>query len=407
MYSFSRAFVSPRSSPIRDLFKYLSDPDMISFAGGYPDPQLFDVDGLDEAAQRAYRDSTSCLQYGSTDGIAKLKTQIQSLMASRGVATEPENIVVTTGSQQAFDLLLRVFVDPGDVVYIESPTYSTNIQAVQVHGARIRAVPTDGDGLDVDQLEAMLKEDREAGRPKLLYIVPTFGNPTGATLTLQRRRRLLELAVKHRFLIAEDDPYGDLRFSGEPLPSLLALANDIEGARDWVVHMASLSKIVAPGLRVAWSIAPVEIARRCSVAKQSADVGSSPWIQGIAAEYLASGRLAPHLEHIRGVYGQKCRALCGALKSSMNEAVSFHEPQGGMFVWAKLEQGLLAADLLKDAIDRKVMFVPGMGFFADTPDPSTLRLSFAAPSVSRIQDGVDRLSQAWAAAQARVMSAPA
>lgn len=407
MYSFSSAFVNPRSSPIRDLFKYLSDPDMISFAGGYPDPQLFDVEGLDEASRRAYRDSTACLQYGNTDGIAKLKTQIQRLMAARGAIVEPDNIVVTTGSQQAFDLLLRVAVDPGDLVYVESPTYSTNIQAVQVHGARIRPVPTDGDGLDIERLEAMLLEDGVTGRPKLLYVVPTFGNPTGATLTAARRRRLLELAVRHRFLIAEDDPYGDLHFSGEPPPSLLALAKDVEGARDWVVHMASLSKIVAPGLRVAWSIAPTEIAHRCSVAKQSADVGSSPWIQGIAAEYLASGRLAPHLEHIRRVYGQKCRVLCNALRSSMSDALSFREPAGGMFVWARLEHGLLSADLLKEAIARKAMFVPGMGFYAGNPDPATLRLSFAAPAAARIQEGIDRLSQAWTATRARAVGVPA
>lgn len=402
MYRFSSAFDNPRSSPIRELFKHLDDPDMISFAGGYPDAQLFDVEGLDDAARRAYSDSTSCLQYGNTDGIEKLKTQIQLLMAARSVVAEPGNIVVTTGSQQAFDLLLRVFVEPGDIVYFENPTYLTNMQAARIYGAQIRPVPTDGGGLDVEQLEAMLLDGGDAGRPKLLYTVPTFGNPTGVSMTVAQRRRLLELAVEHRFVVVEDDPYADLRFSGVPVPSLLALAKEVEGASDWVVHMASLSKTVAPGLRVAWSIAPVEIARRCSVAKQSADIGSSPWVQSIAAEYLESGRLEPHLDRIRNVYGQKCRALCDALRMTMKDAISFQEPEGGLFVWAKLEWEVSSTDLLDASIARKTMFVPGGGFYVANPDPSTLRLSFAAPSVARIQEGVERLSRAWEAVGARV-----
>ncbi|SOE50838.1 DNA-binding transcriptional regulator, MocR family, contains an aminotransferase domain [Burkholderia sp. OK233] len=403
MYQFSRAFVNPTSSPIRDLFKYLSDPEMISFAGGYPDPKLFDLDGLEEASRRAYEDSLSCLQYGSTEGIAKLKTEIIRLMGKRGATVSPENLVITTGSQQAFDLLLRVLVNAGDVVFVESPTYSSNIQAARVQGARIVPVKADADGLDVAELERLLDGIRsDADRPKLLYTVPTFSNPTGATLSLQRRLRLLELAVKHRFVIVEDDPYGDLRFSGEAVPSLKALTSELEGSDDWVVHMGSLSKIVAPGLRVGWSISPAPIAYRCYIAKQSADVGSSPWTQGIAAEYLSSGALDAHIEKIRQGYGEKCRALCRSLRELMGEALEFHEPNGGMFVWAKLRGDLSAAELLKEAIDRKVMFVPGAGFHVDDPVSSTLRLSFAAPSVSNINTGVRRLAEAWEAIRTRV-----
>lgn len=401
MYEFSRAFVNPASSPIRELFKYLSDPEMISFAGGYPDSRLFDAGGLGEASVRAYRDSTACLQYGSTDGIPVLKAEIIRLMEKRGVKTTAENLVVTTGSQQAFDLLLRVFVNPGDHVLVEDPTYSTNIQAVRVSGARIIPVPVDDKGLDVDALEHLLEEKAfGADRPKLIYTVPTFGNPTGAALPLQRRLHLLELAVKHRFVVVEDDPYGDLRFSGESIPSLYALAKEVEGAGDWLVHMASLSKIVAPGLRVAWSISPVEIARRCAIAKQSADVGSSPWTQRIAAEYLASGSLDGHLQTIRANYREKCQVLCQSLRELMGNAISFHEPEGGMFVWAKLSGDVKAADLLKEAIERKVMFVPGAGFHAGDVDPATLRLSFAAPSASDIHEGVMRLAEAWRAVSA-------
>jgi len=395
-YSFSRAFVHPSSSPIRELFKYLDDPEMISFAGGYPAAELFDVEGLGEASARAYRSSLSCLQYGTTDGIAPIKAEIVRLMDRRGIQTVPEDIVVTTGSQQAFDLLLRVMVNEGDVVLVESPTYTNNIQAVRVSGARIVAIPTDAQGLDVDALERVLSGATNApDRPKLLYTVPTFGNPNGSTMSLQRRLRLLELAVRHRFVVAEDDPYGDLRFSGEPMPSLRSLTGEVEGSADWVVHMASLSKIVAPGLRVAWSVAPRAIAHRCYVAKQSADVGSSPWTQRIAAEYLASGRLDAHLARIRKEYSAKCRALCAALRGLMPGALSFHEPDGGMFVWAELSEHVDASDLLKAALDRKVMFVPGAGFYPDIPNPGTLRLSFAAATVPGIQEGVRRLSGAW------------
>jgi 2-aminoadipate transaminase len=401
MYPYSRPFVSPASSPIRDLYKYLRDPETIGLSGGYPDATLFDIDGLREASVRAWQDTRLCLQYGDTDGVVKLKSEIIRLMERRGVRTAPENIVVTTGSQQAFDLLLTVMVNEGDVVCVEDPTYTNNIQALRVHGARMLPVRSDADGLDVAQLEDILRTARtDAERPKLLYTIPTFSNPTGATMSLARRLHLLELAVKYRFLIVEDDPYSEIRFNGEPVPSLRALAAEVDGAEDWVVHMASLSKIVAPGLRVAWSIAPTEITRRCAIAKQSADVGSSAWMQCIAAEYLAGGRLEAHLERISKVYGEKCAALCSGLRELLGEAVNFHQPDGGMFVWAKLSGDVLAADLLKQAIEQKVIFVPGAGFHVGSPDPTTLRLSFAAPSVSQITEGVRRLCSAWKALRA-------
>ncbi|MGY4526799.1 aminotransferase-like domain-containing protein [Pseudomonas sp. TE21394] len=394
MYSYAPAFQNPMSSPIRELFKYLSEPGMISFAGGYPDPSLFDVEGLGAAASRAFQDTRACLQYGVTDGSPTLKKEVIRLMERRGAKASPENVVVTTGSQQAFDLLLRVLVGPEDRVFVEQPTYSTNIQAVHTYQANMTAVPVDGDGLDIQVLERLLAEAAAKGDlPKLLYTVPTFGNPSGATLSLERRKRLLELAVQFKFVIVEDDPYGDLRFSGEAIPSLLALASQVDGAQDWVVHLASLSKIVAPGIRVGWAIAPVELARRCTIAKQSADVGSSPWTQGIAAEYLMSDRLDAHLIKIREAYGAKCSLLCRLLREQAGDLISFHEPNGGMFVWARLKHGLKASELLKEAISRKVMFVPGAGFHVDTPDESSLRLSFAAPTLNEVEEGVMRLSE--------------
>jgi DNA-binding transcriptional MocR family regulator len=400
MYEFSKAFESPRESPIRALFKHLGQPGMISLAGGYPDPALYDVAGLQEAADRAGRDSRACLDYGATDGTPRMKAAVVRLMAERGCETSPPHVIVTTGSQQAFDLVARVFLNPGDRVLVEQPTYPANIQTLRACQARIGSVRTDKDGLDVDALEETLARARADGAlPKLIYTIPTFSNPSGATMTLERRLRLLELAVRHRCLIVEDDPYGGLRFSGEPVPSLLSLTSRVAGSSAWVVHLASLSKIVAPGLRVAWAVAPAEIIHRCQVAKQAADLGSSPWTQGIAAEYLASGRLAAHLRRICAVYADKCRALAAGLRSSLGDAIRFDEPAGGMFIWARLSGGLSADDLLAQAIPRNVMFVPGAGFQVEHPDASTLRLSFATPSLEDLAEASRRLGEALHATQ--------
>ncbi|KVX50327.1 2-aminoadipate aminotransferase [Burkholderia ubonensis] len=398
MYAFTTPFQHPAGSPIRELFKYLGEPGMISFAGGYPASDLFDVDGLSAAAARAYAQPTRCLQYGPTDGLAELKQQLIALMARRSVTCTPAELVVTTGSQQGLDLLLRVMVAPGDVVLTEQPAYPATLQALRLQQARVVTIPVDGDGLDVDRLDALLAAGTIA-QPKLLYTVPTFANPTGATLSRERRLKLLRLAVRHRFLIVEDDPYADLRFAGEALPSMLALAEEVDGARDWIVHFASLSKIVAPGLRVGWTIAPAEIARRCVIAKQTVDLCSAPWTQAIAAEYLADGVLERHLPRITDAYKRKCAAMCDALRDGLGDAIEFHRPEGGMFVWARIG-AVSSAQLLQLAIANKIVFVPGNAFFADNVDDASLRLSFAAPDVDAIREGVARLARAYGAALA-------
>ncbi|MFM0208299.1 PLP-dependent aminotransferase family protein [Paraburkholderia sediminicola] len=400
MFTFNPAFEAPTGSPIRELFKYLAQPGMISFAGGYPASDLFDREGLDAAAARASQQPTPCLQYGPTDGLAVLKEQLAHLMTRRGTPCTPQELLVTTGSQQGFDLLLRVMVAPGDVVLVEQPAYPATLQALKLQEADVVTVPVDQDGLNVAALAALLEGGTEAGKlarpPKLLYTVPTFANPTGATLSLERRMALLKLAARHHFLIVEDDPYGDLRFSGAALPSLLALSDQVPGSRDWVVHFSSLSKIVAPGLRVGWMVAHAEILRRCVVAKQTVDLCSSPWTQAIAAEYLASGALERHLPRIIDAYAVKCRTLCDALDEHLGDAIAFHRPAGGMFVWAQLKNGQNASDTLRACIERNVMFVPGVAFYKDNIDPAALRLSFAAPGVADIETGVQRMKQALA-----------
>lgn len=393
MYAFTAPFQNPSGSPIRELFKYLGEPGMISFAGGYPASDLFDVDGLEAAAARAYQAPVRCLQYGPTDGLPELKAELAALMARRGVACPTDELLVTTGSQQGLDLLLRIFVAPGDTVLTEQPAYPATLQALRLQQANIVTVPVDADGLDVERLATLLESGAVAA-PKLLYTVPTFANPTGAMLTRERRIALLELAVRYEFVIVEDDPYGDLRFTGDHVPSIMALTREVDGSRAWVAHFSSLSKIVAPGLRVGWMIAPAEIVRRCVVAKQTVDLCSAPWTQASAAAYLADGALERHLPRIVAMYKRKSDALCTGLRTAFGDAIAFHAPQGGMFVWARIA-GIDVAALLERAIANKVIFVPGAAFFADNVDAFALRLSFAAPAVAQIEEGVTRLKRAY------------
>jgi DNA-binding transcriptional MocR family regulator len=368
---------------------------MISFAGGYPSKDLFDREGLAKALDAAYRaDPIACLQYGDTAGAPLLRRSLARLMGARGVECGPDDIVVTTGSQQGFDLLLRTLIAPGDTALIEEPAYPAAIAALRLAGANIVTVRTDRDGIDVDALAAQLDSWPAASRPKLLYTVPTFANPTGATLTRERREALVRLAAMHRIVLVEDDPYGELRFAGTSVPPILALADACPGARDWVVYFGSLSKIVAPGLRIGWAIAPAPIARRMVVAKQTSDLCTAPLSQETARHYLDSGSLEPHLRSIVGAYRSRCEALLKALAHFAPHDVEFSAPEGGMFVWARLTGGRDASEVLKRAIERNVIFVPGTAFFVREPDVGSLRLSFAAPSEAEAFEGARRLASA-------------
>jgi 2-aminoadipate transaminase len=390
-YPFAGAYKAPRGSAIRELFPYLSLPDMISFAGGYPSPALFDTEGLHAAMEHAMRaPPAEWLQYANTQGELPLREALVAWMARRAIVAKADQVLVTTGSQQGFDLILRVMVEPGDTVIVERPTYTTALQALRHAGARVVTVRTDADGMVVDELEPVL------ARPgvKAIYTLPTFGNPTGATMPLARRKRLLELAVRHQLLIIEDDAYGDLRFDGEEVPALAALARDA-GAEDRLVYLATLSKIVAPGLRTGWMVAPPEIVQRCVIAKQTIDLSTSPWIQGAAAHYLKSGLLERHLPRIRAAYREQAHAMVGALRERLARKISFSAPQGGMFVWGFLPTGIDAGALVRTAIEERVMYVPGAPFYADAPDPRSLRLCFSMSTPERIRLGVERLERAF------------
>ncbi len=384
------------TSAIRELFKLLGKPGIISFAGGFPDSAMFDVEGIRQASARALAEEPgAALQYGATEGYNPLREQLAAFMAAKGVKNlSPEGLIVTTGSQQALDLIAKTLLNPSDVALVEAPTFLATIQCFRLYGPQVVGVPIDAHGVQVDQLEALMVQHK----PKLVYLIPTFGNPSGATLSLERRLRVLELAVQYKTVVVEDDPYGDLYFGEAPPPSLLALSDQVPGSRDWLIHCGSLSKVLSPGLRVGWMIAPPDLLARATMCKQFSDAHTSTFAQATAAQYLKAGRMPETLSTVRRVYGERAQAMGEALKQVMGDALEFTQPQGGLFFWARLTgaNGKISDgdEFAKRAIDKGVAFVPGAPFFANNPDANAIRLSFATADVAKIQEGVARLGAA-------------
>ena len=392
---FSAAFADPAGSPIRELFRYLSRAGMISFAGGYPSPALLDGEGLAQASAQSWSDSAASLQYGPTEGSPELREALAVLSRNRGVACDAADVLVTTGSQQAFDILVRIFIEPGDVVVVEAPAYPAAVQALRLAGARIVQVPVDGEGLQVDALASMLRNAGAREKPKLLYTVPTFSNPSGTLLSAARRDALVALAIEHRFLIVEDDPYGELYFGEPPPASLHAIGRERTGASNPVVYLSSLSKTVAPSLRIGWMVAPADVLRRSGVAKQTMDLCTSPLAQRIAAAYLSLGRYDGAVERARAEYGARMKAMTEAIDRQLQGKLSYFRPAGGMFVWAIVLADVDPKRLFEACVDAGVLFVPGGSFFAQQAQANTMRLSYAAPDVPSIREGVDRLARAF------------
>ncbi|CAB5658859.1 PLP-dependent aminotransferase family protein [Comamonas aquatica] len=393
---FAQRLDNVETSAIRELFKLLGKPGIISFAGGFPDSAMFDVAGIQDAAQKALaQDAGLALQYGATEGFMPLREQLAAFTAAKGAKdVYADNLVVTTGSQQALDLLGKCMISPGDKVIVEGPTFLATIQCFRLYGAEVISAPIDSQGVIVDELEKLIAEHQ----PKLVYLIPTFGNPSGATLSLERRQRVLELAVKYQTLVVEDDPYGDLYFDAPPPASLLALSSEVPGSRDWLAHCGSLSKVLSPGLRIGWLIAPPELLAKAVMCKQFSDAHTSTFAQATAAHYLLAGHMPATLAKVRKVYAQRAQTMMAALRSELGDAVAFTQPQGGLFLWVHLTgaHGALAdANVLaKQAIAQGVAFVPGAPFFSQHPDLSTFRLSFATADEDKIREGVARLAKA-------------
>ncbi len=386
------------TSAIRELFKLLGKPGIISFAGGFPDSAMFDVEGIRQASETALREEPgAALQYGATEGYNPLREQIAQFMNSKEPSARallPEDLIVTTGSQQALDLIGKTLISPGDKVIVEGPTFLATIQCFRLYGAQVITAPVDSQGVDTEALAALMAEHK----PKFVYLIPTFGNPSGATLSLARRLRVLELAVQHQIPVVEDDPYGDLYFGEAPPPSLLNLSEQVPGSRDLLVYCGSLSKVLSPGLRVGWMVAPQPLLARATMCKQFSDAHTSTFAQATAAHYLKAGRMPATLAHVREVYARRASLMCETLRAELGDAIAFTQPGGGLFVWARLTGARVqlqdAAELAKRAIEQGVAFVPGAPFYATHPDSATLRLSFATADEDKIKEGLQRLGRA-------------
>ncbi|GAA3462191.1 PLP-dependent aminotransferase family protein [Saccharothrix longispora] len=367
------------SSPVRDLLALANRPEVISFAGGLPAPDLFDVDGLRAAFDQAL--SRRTLQYAPTEGDVDLRALVAARMTRRGLPTTAADLLVTTGSQQALALVVTALLEPGSVVAVEEPTYLAALQCFQLAGARV--VPVAGDEHGVDP--AALAEVVERERPELLYLVPTFANPTGRTLDAGRRAAIAAVADRHGLWVVEDDPYGELRFRGEPVPPLASFS-------DRVLHLGSFSKIGAPGLRLGWLRAPEALLRTLVIVKQAADLHTSALDQAAAAVYLGATDLDEHVRGLCAAYRERRDAMVAALPSTTPEGTRWTDPDGGMFVWLTLPGDVDTGELVGKALERDVAFVPGAAFYATTPDRSTMRLSFTTNAPDGIAEGMRRLA---------------
>jgi 2-aminoadipate transaminase len=383
------------SSPVRDILALTERPGVVSFAGGLPAPELFDIAGLRDAfaAVLEGEEAGRALQYSTTEGDPALRAAVAERLTVRGLPTEADGLLITSGSQQALALVASVMLDPGDRVLVEEPSYLAALQCFGLARAIAVPVPCDDDGVD----PAALAELIAAHSPKLLYTIPTFHNPTGRTLPIARRRATAAIAERAGLWIVEDDPYGELRYSGAPLPGIASLPE----AGERVIALSTLSKIAAPGLRLGWVRAKQPLLRQLTIAKQAADLHSSTIDQAAAARWLRTCDLDAHIERLRAEYGARRDALVDGLAAALPPGSTHNRPEGGMFVWARLPDGWDAGDLLPRALERDVAFVPGKHFFSGPPDPATLRLSFTAHPPDEIRAGLERLADAVAAGEPR------
>ncbi|MFG2723050.1 PLP-dependent aminotransferase family protein [Streptomyces sp. NPDC048416] len=380
--------MSVGASPVREILALTARPEVISFAGGLPAPELFDVEGMAEAFGAVLRDrATTALQYSTTEGSPALRAATAARLAKRGLATDADDLLITTGSQQGLTLLASALLEPGDVVLVENPCYLAALQVFGFAGARVVAVPCDEDGPDPSAFDELVARER----PKLFYSVPTFQNPTGRTMTAERRRAVADVAVRRGLWIVEDDPYGELRYEGEHVPWI----SSYEDAADRTVLLGSYSKIMAPGLRIGWLRAPLALLRACGIAKQAADLHTPTVNQLAAARYLADRDLDAHVATIRAAYGERRDAMLAGLPDALPAGSTWNRPEGGMFLWVRLPGGHDATALLPRVVEHDVAYVPGAPFFAGAPDAASLRLCFVTSAPDEIREGLARLGRAF------------
>lgn len=375
-----------KSSAIREILKITQKPDVISFAGGLPAPELFPIEPLKKACEKVLDNhGPKALQYSLTNGVLLLRQVLAERLSQKGVTLTEHNIMITGGSQQALDLAGRVFLDKGSVVICESPTYLGAIQAFNAYNPQYITVNMDRDGMIVDQLEENIKKYK----PRFIYVVSNFQNPSGITLSYERRKRLVKLAKEYYIPIIDDNPYGDLRYVGEDVPSLKSLGGDL------VIELGTCSKIVSPGLRIGWVVTSTEVMAMFERMKQGADLHTNTFAQYVLYEYIKDGNLDRHIQEIKAAYSQRRDVMIEALKEHFPENVKWVEPRGGLFLWVELPQEVSATKLLDEAVKQKVAYVPGKPFYPYEDKDNTLRLNFSNANPEMIKEGIKRLGKVF------------
>jgi 2-aminoadipate transaminase len=389
-YRYSARLGSFSSSAVREILKLTQRKSIISFAGGLPAEEHFPVQAVSEAFRKVMEQGNKALQYGLTEGYLPLRESISRRMAAKGITVTPDDMLLTTGSQQAIDLLTRIYIDPGDVILVERPTYLSAIQVFNSYGAKLVSVDTDSDGMIPEDLAGKL----EKHRPKMIYVIPTFSNPTGQAWSLERRQAVLDLCRSTGTLILEDDPYGELKF-GEPAipyPSIFSLDQHPKGS--CVVYTSTFSKTVAPALRTGWVMGDPDLIGNMARAKQAADLHSSSLDQQTLYQLIEHFDLDGHILFVRKEYEARMRQMAALLQEQQWPGVTWQEPKGGMFFWLELPEAVDTAELLKTAIDLGVAFVPGGTFFAENPKSNTMRMNFTHNDTANTIAGMERLSRA-------------
>ena len=380
---FAHRFDHVSGSAIREIFKIIAKPGMISFAGGNPSlAALPDIQVTELAVHVLTNHGKQLLQYGATEGYPPFVESLKQYV-EKNIGIHVESVLPVTGSTQAMDLLCKAFLDPGDTVLVENPSFLGNLQCMKLYEANLIPVSSDDNGLDPDDLECKIREYH----PKMVYTIPTFQNPSGRTITFERRKKIAALASEYGVVIAEDDPYRDLRYHGDILPAIKSFDQD-----GWVVFLGSFSKIISPGLRVGYLAGSQEIVRKCTVGKQSTDVHTANLNQAIVDQFIRRNLLPDHICTICSDYAQKMLRMLNHLED-LSDIISFTRPDGGLFIWAELSEGLNAMELLKKAIDQGVAYVPGTHFFVDGKHENTLRLNFSNSTDEQIDRGMTILKE--------------
>lgn len=383
-YAFADRVALMKSSVIREILKVTGQPEVISFAGGLPAPELFPLEEMRESFNQVLGNGDpSVLQYSATEGFLPLRKHIAAIMHEKCVSASVDNILITNGSQQALDLLAKLFINPGDVVIVERPSYLGALQVFDSYQARFVTVPSGDEGIDVDALKWAIAEHR----PKLIYLTPTFKNPTGVTLGKDRRRAVAELAGQYGIPLIEDDPYGELRYSGEPQPLVKSF-----DAADRVIYLGTFSKTIAPGLRLGWILADSCLIAKLVLAKQGADLHTGTLVQQAVYHYLKTSDVSAHISAIRSEYGRRRDVMLEEMEKTFSARISWTKPEGGMFLWVTLPERFDTVTLLSKAVEKKVAYVPGAPFYPRGGGLNTLRLNFSNSGPEQIREGIRRLA---------------